>query len=189
MKTRYNMLNSDIERLTKKVIPLTVERLSMDDRVQNIEIFSDIDFTFNLGLSSKVNIIKSNTDVIHNAPDVIKSYIELTKHNQNILVIYNPLFPFVSIKKIHYLFDRVKKGEANSGIGSYFDAQSINSDAISIVSDRGIFSIVSKEKFLERGIRLIEPIDTVSLSALELVSMRSREDYELYSLIVNAGLV
>lgn len=57
------------------------------------------------------------------------------------------------------------------------------------ISDRGIFAVINKMKFLQEGSRLISPLDTVGLSALELVSLRSEEDYELYGLIVNSGLV
>ena len=55
--------------------------------------------------------------------------------------------------------------------------------------DPGIISVINKSEFIRKGARLIPPADTVSLSALELVSLRSEEDFELYSLIVNAGLI
>jgi hypothetical protein len=183
------MQDSDIKRLTMEVLPMLVERLSMDSRVDGIEIFSDIDFSSELGLSSKIKIIRSNTEEMTRAEDVILNYITTTQCKQEAIVIYNPLFPFVSIKKIDFLFQRVNSGFANSGIGSYFDAQGLCDENMAKSSDRGIFSVINKTEFLRQGSRLISPADTVSLSALELVSLRSEEDYELYGLIVNAGLI
>ena len=168
---------------------MLVERLSMDSRVDSIEVFSDMNFSLERGLSSKFTIIESNTEEMTKAEDVILNYISKTQSNQDVIVIYNPLFPFISIKKIEFLFQRVKNGYANSGVGSYFDAKGLYEEDTDKNNDRGIFSVINKAEFLRKHSRLISPIDTISLSALELVSLRCKEDYELYGLIVNAGLV
>lgn len=189
LKKKYKKKDSDIKKLTIEVLPLLVERLSMDSRIDGIEIFSDIDFDLMLGLSSKIKIIKSNTEEMTRAEDVIVNYIMTTQCKQETIVIYNPLFPFVSIKKMDVLFQRVSNGFANSGIGSYFDGQGLSDENIAIRNDPGIISVINKTEFIRQGTRLISPADTVSLSALELVSLRSEEDYELYGLIVNAGLI
>jgi hypothetical protein len=188
LKNKYKMQDSDIKRLTKEALPMLVEKLSMDSRVDGIEIFSDIGFGLELGLSSKIKIIRSNTEGMTRPEDVILNYITTAHCKQEVIVIYNPLFPFVSIKKIDFLFQRVSSGFANSGIGSYFDAQGLCDENMAKSSDRGIFSVINKTEFLRKSSRLISPADTVSLSALELVSLRSKEDYELYGLIVNSGL-
>ena len=189
LKKKYKKQDSDITKLTDEVLPLLVERLSMDSRIDGIEIFSDIDFDSVLGLSSKIKIIKSNTEEMTVAEDVILSYIIATQCEKEIIVIYNPLFPFVSIKKMDILFKRVSNGFANSGIGSYFDDQGLSEKNIAARYDPGIISVINKSEFVRQGIRLVAPVDTVGLSALELVSLRSKEDYELYGLIVNAGLI
>ena len=189
LKKKYKKQDSDIKKLIGEVLPRLVERLSMDSRIDGIEIFSDVSFNTVLGLSSKIKIIKSDTEEMTVAEDVIESYINSTQHKQETLVIYNPLFPFVSIKKMDILFQRVSNGFANSGIGSYFDDQGLSDENIAIGYDPGIISVINKTEFVRQGIRLVAPADTVSLSALELVSLRSKEDYELYGLIVNAGLV
>ena len=182
------MQDLDIKRLTMDVLPMLIERLSMDSRIDKIEIFSDSDFRLNLGLSSKVKFMRSNTEKIVRAEDVILNYIEMTECTQETIVFYNPLFPFVSIEKIDFLFQRVMNGHANSGIGSYSDSQGLCDGSIAKIRDPGIFTVINKTEFLRQGSRLILPADTVSLSALELVSLRFVEDYELYGLIVNAGL-
>ena len=189
MKKKYNKQDADMKKLIGEVLPLLVERLSMDSRIEGIEIFSDTNFDAVLGLSSKIKIIKSNTDEMTVAENVIVSYINSTQCKQETLVIYNPLFPFVSIKKMDILFQRVSNGFANSGIGSYFDDQGLSDENITKRYDPGIISVINKKEFVRQGIRLLAPADTVSLSALELVSLRYEEDYELYGLIVNAGLV
>jgi len=189
LQTKYKKQDSDIKKLTKEVLPLLIERLSMDSRISRIEIFSDLNFDRVLGLSSKIKIIKSNTEEMTRAEDVITNYIMTTQCKQETIVIYNPLFPFVSIKKMDLLFQRVCNGFANSGVGSYFDAQGLNDENIAIMDDPGIISVINKTEFLRQGVRLISPTDTVSLSALELVSLRSEADYELYGLIINAGLI
>lgn len=186
---KYKKEDSDISKLSYEVLPRLIQRLSMDSRVEGIEIFSDIDFSSKLGLSSKIKVIKSNTEKMTEAEDVIFSYITVTQCEQHTLVIYNPLFPFVSIKKMDSLFNRVSSGLANCGIGSYFDDQGLNKKNIAERFDPGIISVINKSEFIQKGTRLIEPADTVSLSALELISLRSKEDYELYGLIVNSGLI
>ena len=189
MKKKYKKEDADISKLSYEVLPRLVQRLSMDSRVEGIEIFSDIDFSLTLGLSSKIKIIKSNTEKMTEAEDVILSYIAATNCEQQTLVVYNPLFPFVSIKKMDSLYKRVSTGAANCGIGSYFDDQGLNEKNIAERFDPGIISVINKSKFIQKKTRLIEPADTVSLSALELISLRSKQDYELYGLIVNAGLI
>ena len=189
LKKKYKKQDLDIKKLIGEVLPRLIERLSMDSRIEWIEIFSDVNFDTVLGLSSKIKIIKSNTDEMMVAEDVIVSYIMSTRCKQETLVIYNPLFPFVSIEKMDILFQRVSNGLANCGIGSYFDEQGLSDKNIAIRYDPGIISVINKAEFVRQGIRLVAPADTVSLSALELVSLRSEEDYELYGLIVNAGLV
>ena len=189
LKKKYKKQDSDIKKLIGEVLPRLVERLSRDSRIDGIEIFSDINFDTVLGLSSKIKITKSNTEEMMVAEEVIVSYIMSTQCKQETLVIYNPLFPFVSIEKMDILFQRVNNGLANSGIGSYFDDQGLSDENIATRYDPGIISVVNKTEFVRQGIRLVAPADTISLSALELVSLRSEEDYELYGLIVNAGLV
>ena len=189
LKKKYKKQDSDIKKLIGEVLPRLIERLSRDSRIDGIEIFSDINFDAVLGLSSKIKIIKSNTEEMMVAEEVIVSYIMSTQCKQETLVIYNPLFPFVSIEKMDILFQRVNNGLANSGIGSYFDDQGLSDENIATRYDPGIISVVNKTEFVRQGIRLVAPADTISLSALELVSLRSEEDYELYGLIVNAGLV
>ena len=189
LKKKYKKQDSDIKKLIGEVLPRLVERLSRDSRIDGIEIFSDINFDTVLGLSSKIKITKSNTEEMMVAEEVIASYIMSTQCKQKTLVIYNPLFPFVSIEKMDILFQRVNNGLANSGIGSYFDDQGLSDENIATRYDPGIISVVNKTEFVRQGIRLVAPADTISLSALELVSLRSEEDYELYGLIVNAGLV
>jgi len=183
------MEHSDLTRLTRDVFPMLLERLSMDWRVDGIEIFSDIDFSSEIGLSSKIIIIKSDTGKMTRAEDVILNYITETQCKQETIVIYNPLFPFISIDKIDLLFQRVGNGFANSGIGSYFDAQGVLDVNMAKYSDRGIFAVINKAEFLRKNARLIAPADIISLSALELVSLRHEQDYELYGLIVNSGLI
>lgn len=183
------MQDPDINRLTMDVLPLLIDRLSMDSRIDGIDILSDSDFGLDLALSSKINIIHSNTETMTKAEDVILSYIQATQCAHDVIVIYNPLFPFISIEKIDYLFQRVSSGHANSGIGSYFDAVGLSDLNVLGSNDPGIFSVINKAEFLRQGLRLIPPADTLSLSALELVSLRLKEDYELYGLIVNAGLI
>ena len=49
--------------------------------------------------------------------------------------------------------------------------------------------MINKSEFMLKKNRLISPVDAVGLSALELVSLRVKDDYELYGLIVNSGLI
>lgn len=75
LKNKYKMDVKDIKRLTKEALPMLVERLSMDRRVEGIEVFSNIDLSLELGFSSKLKIIKSNTEKMNKAEDVILNYI------------------------------------------------------------------------------------------------------------------
>jgi hypothetical protein len=189
LKNRYQLIDDDVERLTKKALPELIKRLSLESLVDQLDIFTDIEFNLELGLSSKINIIKSETEKLVRAEDVIESYINISNNQQEVLVIYNPLFPFLSIKKIKFIYDRVKDGHSNSGLGSYYDSMGLT-DLNNVKNiDRGIFSVINKSEFILKKNRLISPVDTVGLSALELVSLRVKDDYELYGLIVNSGLI
>ena len=189
LKNRYQLLDDDVERLTKKALPELIKRLSLESLVDQLDIFTDVEFNLELGLSSKINIIKSETDKLVRAEDVIESYINISNNEQEILVIYNPLFPFLSIRKIKFIYDRVKEGHANSGLGSYYDSIGLT-DLNNVKNiDRGIFSVIKKSEFILKKNRLISPVDAIGLSALELVSLRVKDDYELYGLIVNSGLI
>ena len=188
LKNRYKMGDKEINLLMKKVLPTLVKRLTSDDQVEKIEIFTDTGFNIDIGFSSKIVITKSFTENLTKGEDVIESYIKSKKCKQDVIVMYNPLFPFISIKKLKIVFDRVCRGEINSAIGAYHSAQGVYDQIAAKNIDKGIFSVINMSKFIEQKSRIITPIEIVGLSALELVSLRLEEDYDLYGLIINSGL-
>ena len=95
----------------------------------------------------------------------------------------------MSNEKIDFLYKRVRGGLANSAIGSYSSEKALQKQELHAVNDPGIISVIDVKEFVKTGVRLVAPADTLRLSALDLVSLRSEEDYELYDLIVNSGLV
>ena len=54
--------------------------------------------------------------------------------------------------------------------------------------DIGIFSVFRVSNFKKNKQRIHKPVSAVGLKALELISLRQAEDYELCGLVINAGL-
>lgn len=187
LASRYEMSEDVINRFNSDVLPNLMNRLSMDSRVELIEIYTNELESENIGFSSKINQYKVGTDNI-------KSYSELIdlfagSEENEIVVVYNPLFPFLSLDKIYAAYKQVADGRFESafGVDNYY-IDLINEKNVESM-DVGIFSIFKIDNFKNTRRRLQQPAKPVKLSAIELISLRQKDDYELYGLVVNSGLM
>lgn len=187
LASRYEMSEEEIIRFNYEVLPNLMNRLAMDSRVELVEIYTNELEGTNIGFSSKINRYIVGTDNI-------KSYAELidlsaaAKKNE-IVVVYNPLFPFLSLDKIYAAYKQVVDGKFESafGVDNYY-TEAINDQNVELM-DVGIFSIFKIDNFKNTRRRVQQPAKPVKLSAIELISLRQKDDYELYGLVVNSGLM
>lgn len=187
LTSRYEMGDETIRRFNSEVLPNLLNRLAMDSRVDLIELFTNESSDINVGFSSK---LKRN--IVNTAN--IKTYAELidvcaASGGEELMIIYNPLFPFLSLDKIYLAHQKVISGEFQSafGVDKYYTG--IINDRNAESMDIGIFSIFKMENFRNTRRRIQLPALPIKLSAVELISLREKDDYELYGLVVNSGLM
>ena len=186
---RYNMSDSLISRIENEVVSNTVNRLAADSRVANIRIMTDLEFRNFEAHGEKVRFIKYDTGLTHDFVKIISGFMSLEGDMSDILVVYNPLFPFVSVDKISTGYRSMKEGLCGSAIGSYFNVMGLNDRTQASHYDNGIFSVISCSKTLDSGTRLNTPVDVIGLNAIDLVSLRSQDDADLFDLISNSGML
>ena len=189
LEKKYNMSIELLNKFTFEVLPNLLNRLSMDSRVLSIEIYTNDSLDKNIGFGSKVKIIKIESANIVLYPELIDLSIKNKINNEDIIVIYNPLFPFLSLDKIHTAYQKIVNAEFISSIGvdGYYK-NTITNDNVEFF-DAGIFSIFRLASYKKTKRRVNQPILSVNLNALELISLREKDDYELYGLVVNSGLM
>lgn len=189
LMNRYGMSQTIFGRFTKEVLPNLINRLSMDDRIEVINLFSSAEFNYDLGYGSKVNSIVINSNDSSGFGDLIKLSLNATECRSEIVTVYNPLFPFISIEKIYKAYKTIQNMKYSSAIGVDHYYSKIFKDDVAQVFDAGILSIFRSSDFNMNMSRVNSPIKGIELSALELISLRDSEDYELYGLVVNSGLM
>ena len=189
IKKKYKNTDKNIEKYLSDVLPSIVNRISSDSRVNTIRILTQDLNEENIGYGSKVKIIKFDSNNIENYNDLIKKFTNEIEIIDEVVVIYNPLFPFININKIYQAYQNIKNLEFDSSMGiDHFYSDSFDEKSLRKF-DKGIFNIFNKNDFKASNERLNGRVFSVNLSALELVSLRETEDYELFSLIINSGFI
>jgi len=187
LTSQYEMSEEMICRFNMEVLPNLMNRLAMDSRVELVEIYTNEPENTNIGFSSKLKRHIVGTDNIKSFTELI-DLCEVAEENQ-IMVVYNPLFPFVSLDKIYAAYCHVLDGRYESAFGVYnYYAEIINDNNFESI-DVGIFSIFKTDTFKKKRRRILQPAKPIKLSAIELISLRQKDDYELYGLVVNSGLM
>lgn len=187
LTSRYEMSDETIRRFNSEVLPNLLNRLAMDSRVDLIEIFTNESSEINVGFSSKLRRNIVNTENL-------KTYAELidlcaSSGSEELMIVYNPLFPFLSLDKIYLAYQKVMSGEFESAFGADTYYTGVINDRNAELMDVGIFSIFKMKNFQNTRRRIQLPALPVKLSAVELISLREKDDYELYGLVVNSGLM
>lgn len=187
LTTQYEMSEETICRFNLEVLPNLMNRLAMDSRVELVEIYTNEPESTNIGFSSKLKRHIVGTDNIKSFAELI-DLCKVAEENQ-IIVVYNPLFPFISLDKIYGAYRQVVDGRYESAFGVYdYYAEEISDSNLESM-DLGIFSIFKADNFLKKKRRVLQPTKPIKLSAIELISLRQKDDYELYGLVVNSGLM
>lgn len=187
LSSRYEMSDETIRRFNSEVLHNLLNRLSMDSRVDLIEIFTNVSCENNLGFSSKLKRTIVNTENLRTYAELID--LCAISGSEELLIVYNPLFPFVSIDKIYFAYQKVMSGEFESAFGADAYYTGVINEQNAELMDVGIFSIFKIQNYQNTRRRIQIPALPVKLSALELISLREKDDYELYGLVVNSGLM
>ena len=185
---RYKFDLMFLSKFEDTIFPNLVKRLSLEGRVKSIDICSDIDFHSQNFNSSKIQFYKSITRIEDTKVSVFSKFFSIIEESDNTFVFLNPLFPFVSIEHLYEGYHSVNSGKYRSAMGVVSLGQDNLHDSNNII-DWGIFSVVEKNTFQESNSRLIDPINVVQLNAVELISLRSNHDIDLYDLIINSGML
>lgn len=186
---RYSMSDKIISQIKNIVLPNLVNRLSSDGRVLEINLMSDLNLDKSFSPNSKVRNYNHDTGLSTGPSKIISEFINLSSYSKDILIVYNPLFPFISIDKINLGYESLKNKSCKSSIGAYSDVEIIEDLYLASRYDYGIFSIIRTSDFITAGSRLLQPIKIIKLDAVDLVSLRSSNDYDLFELIVNSGMI
>ena len=186
---RYSMSRDFVFQIVNSIMPNLVDRLSSDGRVAKIDIMSNLDLGWLRSSSSKITVYKHDTGLSNQFYKIVSEYIHISNYDKEILVVYNPLFPFITVDKIYNGYSAIVDNLCNSAIGSYSNHHRLDNTDLASQYDYGILSIVRLRDFLRVKSRLCEPINFVNLDAINLVSLRNSSDHDLFELIVNSGVL
>jgi len=187
MADAYNFPDSLIDKFLNEILPNLINRLSSDGRVHSIFLYSNDSLAQNVGYGSKIKTVKiDSADVSSFAGLVMLTLSEPVEND--VVVFYNPLFPFVSVDKIFKAYQSVDQNNYASAMGIDHSYTHLFKHEFMEMFDIGVFSVFRVSNFKKDKQRMHKPISAVGLKALELISLRQAEDYELYGLVINAGL-
>lgn len=187
LRKRYNASFDFLELLSNEVLPKILDRFSTDERVISIEIISDMNLKHICERYSKTVLTRFDIGSVDESNAVVEKILAVRKIKSPIIVQANLLYPFISVSSLYQGFLSVKDGPVSSALGSLTEIVSeTNSDIIN-KSDLGIFTVYRESVFKNSLNRVSAPTHMISIKALEMISLRSKIDIELYELIINSG--
>lgn len=190
LRAQYNLDGAILNQLNTDVIPSLVNRLCVDERIVKLDVMTNIDISGKLSPSSKVEILDLDTAKLETRVQVIDSYLQNTKlGDEEFLIVYNPLFPFISISKLQGAHQAVVNGASQTAVGSFINGSFETRSAAEQYLDIGAFSVHKISTVKSVGHHLSYPLDIFRLSASESVCLRDAQDLELYGLIKNSGFL
>ena len=190
LKKRYRTDEKRISQIVNMVIPDLLNRLSSDDRVSHISLVSDITLNDSWPLSTKIDYFFEDTSSLESRDEIISRYLSLNDAQfAEVLVVYNPLFPFISVSKLAFSVKNIELGHIDCVIGSFNTKLDESNNKIFSYVDIGAFSAFRVSRFESNEGVDISPFDVISLSASEIICLRGQDDFELYSLIKNSGFI
>lgn len=187
LEDRYDIKDDFLNLLLSDVLTSVVERYSADERVESVELVSDIDLGYVSETNNKTTCTQVDIGNLQGANDVAKKVIEVSKVRSEIVVQTNLLYPFVSVDSLCKAFSSVRSNRTLSAIGSFINRASETDIKTVAANDLGIFSVYSAYRLLESNQRTTLPVELIALKASEMISLRSQRDYGLFELIVNSG--
>ena len=187
VKNQYNASVDFLEMLSNEVLPHILDRFSSDERVQSIEIISDVDLEEVFEPYSKAVLTKVDIGVINEPSAVVQKLLAARTMKSPIVVQVNLLYPFISINSLFRGYSSVNKSSASSALGAITEITSENNLNVIDKSDLGIFTVYREATFMKTLNRVSGPVHMIGIRASEMISLRSKLDIELYDLIINSG--
>lgn len=184
---KYVFNNDFISFIKNKVIPSMVNRFILDNRVKNIEIISDLNFSNIINRSDKCEIQKVDIGSTFTTNEVTMKLLSLKKSSADIIVQVNPLFPFVSIESLYRAHESLFNDKCTSAMGSYINFSLAENPDIVKQNDIGIFTAYRDSKFRSSLQRASLPCELIRLKAVEMISLRTSDDFKLFELVLNSG--
>lgn len=176
-----------LDFIREAVIPDLVGRISRDNRVTSVELVSDFGFSSEAFGSNKVVAVRHVINTSLDANSVVSELIRIRKATSDVVLQYNPLFPFVSVDSMWKAYFAVQQGTAVSATGSFVDRAS-GGDVVAVKEhDLGIVNAYSVDNFRENGERITLPTRVIGLNALELIGLRNPKDLGIFELVRNSG--
>lgn len=184
---KYGFEKDFICFIKNKVIPSMINRFILDKRVKNIEIISDIDFSSVIDKNNKCKIQKMDIGSNLTTNEVTSKLLRLRKNSSDIVLQVNPLFPFISIESLQRAHECLSNGKCISAMGSYINYSSTENLDIITQGDIGILTAYRDSKFKSILKRVSPPCELIRLKAVEMISLRTSDDFKLFELVLNSG--
>lgn len=187
LKSKYFIDSSFINHLINYVFPSFINRFSLDNRVDKIEIITNLS-PDQLSLNSnKLLFTQKDIGNIDDVNDFTKKLITVRNDDSDIIVQVNPLFPFININSLSTAYKTLSNNICNSAVGTNYDSDSVDDYNVIERNNLGIFTAYRASLFHESHIRCKSPCQMIGLSAVEMISLRTKKDLSLYSLVINSG--
>jgi len=187
IKKKYGANHDFINLIKDVVIPSMINRFIRDNRVESIEIISDLKPSDTIHKNKKCHfqIIDIGSNLSTN--DVTKELLLVRKFQTEIVLQVNPLFPFISIDSLYHGFQSLVSGRNYSAVGSYINLSEVKNPVTIQQNDIGIFTGFTVSQFNSTFKRVSGPCEMIRLKAVEMISLRNYSDFKLFELVVNSG--
>ena len=141
LEDRYEIKDDFLKLLLGDALSSVIDRYSADERVESIELVSDIDVSYVGETNNKTTCTQVDIGNLQEANEVTKRVIEVRTVQSDIVVQTNLLYPFVSVNSLYRAFLNVKENRVSSAIGSVINRSSETDMTTVAVNDLGIFSV------------------------------------------------
>ena len=93
----------------------------------------------------------------------------------------------MNINSLHQGYLQVKRRVVSSALGSSVNIASESNLGVITKSDLGIFTVYRESAVKRSRNRVCPPAQMIGIKALEMISLRSKIDIDLYELVINSG--
>lgn len=191
--------------IENEILPYICEKISKIDLLTETFIYCRESEWVNASINKeKVKFIKrpSSIDLNSSIETILATFFSLNDHDDVVLVL-NPFFPFISKSTIVSMLNSVVISDFESAIGVLkgglfwnggkplnfsLDKPTVAFESQSGQVDLGSVYVFKSPNLKKDQCRISLPVKFFQLSALELLSLRKVEDWDLVQLVLSSGL-
>ena len=194
------------DKIEREIIPYLCQKFRFSTDFTKIEIFTHKNSAFDsLQKEGLADVVLRSEELEQDSSmeQILRDYVNRSPMDSKMLVLANPLFPFVSLNTIEALLHKVASNEFETGctfqnagmlwkngspVNFSFEDNTPKYGATDYKVDFGALYVVRRENLRSGRSRITPPVAFCPLSSIESVTLRNRSDWPLVELILSSGI-